>query len=213
MFRQSKVWGVLKNTTASQRSESYNWLLYSLAGSTLPIWLGGYVLLPVFRQHFNWLEYSQHGELALLSAALLAPTLRLIARDLEDSHFVKRQTFLFFGWIFVTASVALYSGVISANGMPDARDGVNKLFLFLLSLSLFVVSVLFSFLVTLIDNQRPQPKEVFAVQAAGRTRLSADFEKTGPLPPAMAAEPDTPDESQEDQEQQEHMDPHDPSNN
>ena len=73
----------LREASSEQWNESLGWLLYSLAGSTLPIWLGGYVLLPIFGRHFSWVEYGRHGEFALYSAALLAPTLRLIAKDIS----------------------------------------------------------------------------------------------------------------------------------
>jgi hypothetical protein len=171
---------VLKSTTTEQRYESFGWFVYNLFGSTLPIWLGGYILLPVFGRHFSWLEYSQHGELVLYSAAFLAPTLRLIGKDVEDSVFVRRQSFLFVGWICLTAAVALYSGVISAAEMPPNAIHVNTNLLFRFSIFLFVVSVVFSSLVRLIDFQRIQPKQIFSLQRASETRLEDEFEKTAP---------------------------------
>jgi hypothetical protein len=177
---QRKLISVLKSTTSDQRYESLSWFVYNLFGSTLPIWLGGYILLPVFGKHFNWLEYSQHGELVLYSAAFLAPTLRLIGKDVEDSVFVRRQSFLFVGWICLTAAVALYSGVISAAEMPPNTIHVNTYLLFRFSIFLFVVSVVFSSLVRLIDFQRIQPKQIFSLQRASETRLEDEFEKTTP---------------------------------
>ncbi len=178
MRPQRKLLTVLKSTTSEQRYESLSWFTYNLFGSTLPIWLGGYILLPVFSKHFNWIEYSRHGELALYSAAFLAPTLRLIGKDVEDSVFVRRQSFLFLGWIFLTAAVALYAGVISAAEMPPNTVQVNTHLLFGFSTFLFVVSVIFSSLVRLIDYQRIQPKQIFAIQHASETRLDDEFDKT-----------------------------------
>ncbi|SRR5713226_10535790 len=181
------LWSVLSKTTAGQRSEALSWLLYNVAGATLPIWLGGYLLLPVFGKHFSWTEYSKHGELALYSAALLAPTLRVIARDVGESEFVRRQFFLFFCWIFLTGSVALYSGVIAVYGaapagMPPADVSLNTILLFRFSLSLFILTVLISFLVRLIDFQRIEPKEILEIQDASKERLESEFEQTAPPP-------------------------------
>ncbi|SRR5713226_6033461 len=180
MRPQRQLIAVLRSTTPEQRYESLSWFVYNLFGSTLPIWLGGYILLPIFSKHFNWIEYTQHGELALYSAAFLAPTLRLIGKDVEDSVFVRRQSFLFLGWIFLTTAVALYSGVISAAEMPPNTIHVDTRLLFGFSIFLFAVSVILSSLVRLIDYQRIQPKQVFALQHASETRLDDEFEKTSP---------------------------------
>jgi len=184
---QRTLSSVLRKTTPSQRSEAFSWLLYNVAGATLPIWLGGYVLLPVFGKHFSWTDYSKHGELALYSAALLAPTLRVIARDVGESEFVRRQSFLFFCWIFLTGSVALYSGVIAVygvvpGGMPPAEASLNTVLLFRFSLSLFILTILISFLVRLIDFQRIEPKEILEIQDANTQRLENEFEHTAPVP-------------------------------
>jgi hypothetical protein len=188
MRAERTLWSVLSKTTSGQRGEAFSWLLYNVAGATLPIWLGGYVLLPVFGKHFSWTDYSKHGELALYSAALLAPTLRVIARDVGESEFVRRQSFLFFCWIFLTGSVALYSGVIAVygvvpGGMPPAEVSLNTVLLFRFSVSLFVLTILISFLVRLIDFQRIEPKEILEIQGASEQRLENEFEQTAPPPP------------------------------
>lgn len=185
MHRERSLRSVLSQTTKSQRSEAFSWLLYNVAGATLPIWLGGYLLLPIFGKHFSWLDYSQHGELALYSAALLAPTLRVIARDVGESEFVLRQYFLFFSWIFLTASVALYSGVITAFGLLPAGTlpsdaSLNKILLFRFSWVLFILAVGTSVLVRLIDFQRIEPKEILEIQSDSEKRLENAFEKTAP---------------------------------
>jgi hypothetical protein len=191
MRAERTLWSVLSKTTAGQRGEAFSWLLYNVAGATLPIWLGGYVLLPVFGKQFSWTEYSKHGELALYSAALLAPTLRVIARDVGESEFVRRQSFLFFCWIFLTGSVALYSGVIAVYGVlpagvPPAETSLNTILLFRFSLTLFVLTILISFLVRLIDFQRIEPKEILEIQDAAEERLESDFEQTAPTPSGFA---------------------------
>lgn len=185
MRAQRTLWSVLSKTTPSQRNEAFSWLLYNVAGATLPIWLGGYILLPVFGKHFSWLEYSQHGELALYSAALLAPTVRVIARDVGESEFVRRQTFLFFGLILITASVALYSGIIAVAGVLPAgmamvESTINSLLLFRFSLTLLIMTVIISFVVRLIDYQRIEGREILDLQDESEKRLESDFDKTTP---------------------------------
>lgn len=144
--------------------------------------------MPVFSRHFSLLDYSQHGELALYCAAFLAPTLRLIGRDVEDYAFVRRQLFLLFGWIALTAAVGLYAGVISAAGMPPDTIRVNSSLLFYFSLVLFIVSVLFSWLVRLVDFQRIRPAEVFAAQRSSAEKLDKAFDEL--LPPSAAHTPE-----------------------
>jgi len=188
MRAERSLWSVLSKTTRTQRSEAFSWLLYNVAGATLPIWLGGYLLLPVFGKSFSWFDYSQHGELALYSAALLAPTLRVIAKDVGESEFVLRQYFLFFSWICLTVSVALYSGVITVFGLLPAGTSptevsLNKILLFRFSLGLFILAVAVSVLVRLIDFQRIEPKEIIDLQDASEKRLENEFDKIAPPPP------------------------------
>jgi hypothetical protein len=195
---QRTLWSVLSKTTPSQRSEAFSWLLYNVAGATLPIWLGGYILLPVLGKHFSWIEYSQHGELALYSAALLAPTIRVIARDVGESEFVRRQTFLFLGLILITGSVALYSGILAVAGVlptgaATVGTTINSLLLFRFSFSLLVMTVMISFVVRLIDYQRIEGREILDLQDANEKRLESDFDKIAPQstqPPT--AEPEEP---------------------
>lgn len=163
------------------------WLLYNLFGATVPIWLGGYILLPVFGQHFSWVEYSKHGELVLYSAAFLAPTLRLISRDVEDSVFVRRQMFLLFGWIPLMAAVALYSGIVSSAQMPVGVVQVNFRLLSIFSISLLIFSVIFSSLVRLIDFGRIPAKQIFAIQHEGYTHLESEFDATAKDEPFTVA--------------------------
>lgn len=188
MQRTRTLTDVLRNSRRDQIHESLSWLAYNLLGSTLPIWLGGFILLPIFSRHFSLIEYSKHGELALYCAAFLAPTLRLIGRDVEDYVFVRRQLFLLFGWIALTAAVGLYSGVISAAGTPTGTIQVNSGLLFYFSLVLFIVSVVFSWLVRLIDFQRIRPAEVFAAQRSSAERLDEAFNELTPPPHVAPAE-------------------------
>ncbi len=188
MRAQRTLWSVLRKTTSSQRSEAFSWLLYNVAGATLPIWLGGYILLPVFGKHFSWIEYSQHGELALYSAALLAPTIRVIARDVGESEFVRRQTFLFLGLILITGSVALYSGIFAVAGVLPTGTApvgttIDSFLLFRFSLTLLVMTVIISFVVRLIDYQRIEGREILDIQDASEKRLENDFDKIAPKSP------------------------------
>jgi len=150
--------GKVKLRVAIRTTERDQWVdtiwstFYLLAGSLVPIWLGGYILLPVFNRTFNWTDYAQHGEFALYSAAIIAPALRVIAKDLDTFHFNNRQTFLFFGSILLAASVALYSGVISGFGIPQWEATFNKSRLLYLTVGLLVLSIIYSFFVMLLDH-------------------------------------------------------------
>jgi hypothetical protein len=176
MMSTPSIYLTLRETTREQWFESFAWLLYSLAGSTVPIWLGGYVLLPIFGTRFSWVEYGKHGEFALYSAALLAPTLRLIAKDIDNFVFVRRQGFLFFGWIFLTGSVAIYSSVIAADRIAQGTANLNTALMVVMSLVLYAASLIFSFVVIIIDSQR-LPTNLRDIVKAQATKLEADFDK------------------------------------
>jgi hypothetical protein len=177
MMSTPSIYLTLKETTREQWFESFAWLLYNLAGSTVPIWLGGYVLLPIFGTRFSWVGYGKHGEFALYSAALLAPTLRLIAKDIDNFVFVRRQSFLFFGWIFLTVSVAIYSSVIVADRIAQGTANLNTALMVVMSLALYASSLVFSFVVIIIDSQR-LPTNLREIMKAQATKLDADFGET-----------------------------------
>jgi hypothetical protein len=177
----TNVLAAVKTATKDQIYEALWWLFYSVAAATLPIWLGGYVLLRLFGRSFNWIEYAQHGEFALYSIVFLLPIARLVARDGERApSFPGRQFFSFVGWMLLATAVAVYSAVISAS---QASVRVNLAFLFVFSVSLFGASVVLSFLVTMIDALRLPQVGVLSDQQF--SRLEDKFERTPTTRPGL----------------------------
>jgi hypothetical protein len=188
---EQTLYRVLTSATKENYSESLNWLLYNLIGSTIPIWIGALIIFPLMKHGFAWLQYGSHGELALYSAAFLAPTLRVISRDDHNSTFVRRQPFILVGIVLLVIAIALYAFVIAVAEVQDTAVtvptpvSIDLKFMLEVSAVLFVVSFLFSWLVRLIDYQRNPPREVvLSMQQADERRLDERFDETASSPSA-----------------------------
>src|SRR5437588_3999549 len=75
---------VLKTSESQDWWESSSWLLYNLIGGLLPMW-GGLLLLYIFGHHDRWQQLISRGEFALYSAALLAPAVYVVLKDVTPT--------------------------------------------------------------------------------------------------------------------------------
>lgn len=170
---------VLKSTSLEHRTEAGYWLGFAILGGLVPIW-GQILLLPLFSQSFHFVDLVRHGEFVLYAAALLAPSLYLVVKDVTDTKFVRRPIFVLVALIGLFASALLYAGVITFSNL--SRQGaslggaVNEDFLVVVSLILFPASVAYAFIVVVLDNQRRDPNIAAEVRKK-RERLEKEFDE------------------------------------
>jgi hypothetical protein len=163
--------------------ESLYWFLFNLLGATLPILVSGIILLPLLDREFSWTEFGRHGELALYAAAFLAPTLRVISRDMRDAGFIHRQLFVLVTGALLLAATAIYALVIAVDQIPPGIIGrleIDAPVLLRMSGKLFAVSVILSTFVRFIDYSRrpPQSTQVLNEEKKGLERLNNEFDNT-----------------------------------
>jgi hypothetical protein len=132
------------------------WLFFTVCLGFLPFWIGLIWVKFSSRDAINWADFLVHGELAMYSAALLSPCLRLITRDSARGIFVHRQMFSALCLIGMMFSIVLYCFVKATTQLKGA-DGVNVQFMTQTSLPLLVVTLLFAALVFFVDQQRQNP--------------------------------------------------------
>jgi hypothetical protein len=176
MANRDNLVSVLRTSERQDWWESLSWLAYSLIGGLLPLW-GGLLLLYLFGHHDRWPQLISHGEFAIYSAALLAPAVYVILKQIPASGFVHQQAFVLLAFVGLLVSAILFTGVTILAESDSTFLRLNQDALFRISVPLFVVSLAFAFVVTLLDNARLNP-DVRRLAEDARRRLEEQFAKT-----------------------------------
>jgi hypothetical protein len=167
----------LGSTTWPHWRDGAMWLGFNLVGSLTPIWFG-WLLLTLLSRPPSWADLSSHGEFALYSAAMLAPTLYILLRDLRAPGFPGRLVLGLLAFTAAVVSTGFFAAVTTAFAIPQPLLKINQAFLRSGTLGLFVFSALLAFVVTVVDNARSQP-DIRGMAATQEQELAKDFEKLG----------------------------------
>jgi hypothetical protein len=132
------------------------WFAYTVGCGFLPIIIGLLLVGGISTKPLNWYDFVVHGELVIYSAALIASSTRLISKDTETFPFVHREMFTLSAILFLVLCVALYSA-IKTTILLSLQATINEAFIARFSLTLLVVSLTFSSVVFLLDQQRISP--------------------------------------------------------
>jgi hypothetical protein len=132
------------------------WFAYTVGCGFLPIIIGMLLVFVISTKHLDWYDFVVHGELAIYSAVLIASSTRLIAKDTDTFPFVHREMFTLTAILFLVVCVALYSAVKAAL-LLSLQGTINDPFIARVSVGLLILSLAFSFLVFLLDQQRISP--------------------------------------------------------
>ena len=128
-----------RNTTRTHWKDATIWLLYTLAGSLAPIWLG-WLILTVLLRNPSLRDFSQHGEFALYSAAMFTPTLYTMLRETRTARFPWRSVLVLLAFTGTGVAAGFFSVVTTVYTLPPpllkldedfVRTGTFRLFLFL----------------------------------------------------------------------------------
>ena len=133
--------------------DTANWLAYTLIGGLIPVW-GGMVAFVLLSKPVLFSSFSSNGEFAIYSAAMLAPSLYLIAKDRTTSNFLFRPFFSLMCIVGLLLSTILFAIVTAVNTGGLGTVSLNVGFLRVFTLLLFAGSVLLSFVVTSVDAER-----------------------------------------------------------
>lgn len=151
-------------------------LVFTLIGSLFPIW-ASYILLILLTTKFSFTDFIDHGEFALYSAALLSPALYIIGKDRKPAGFPYRTFFILLLPIGLLAAALVFSSVVFATVTQDQPLNLNKQFLRYFTVILLSLSVLFSFLINVLDNIRREP-DMHSIKAHEMKELEDQFDET-----------------------------------
>ncbi len=158
--------------------ETAKWLFYTLAGSLLPVW-GSCLLLKLYSQKIQWIDFSRHGEFALYSAAIITPAIYLILKEKFNIPFLRRHLCGFLAFAFLIFSTLIFAGVtVIAVNQNVQRAVLNEPFLVRSSIVVFCLSVFLVFFVTLGDNLLTREDLRELEQRSGK-KLEKDFDALG----------------------------------
>ena len=154
------------------RDASY-WLGYTLIGGLAPIW-SGYIILRILSQDPTWTQFSEHGEFALYTAALVAPAFHTVSREFRVPGLRGRQFFLLASFCCMFLAVFAYVAVGSAYA-SNPSSIIDQAFLAWLTLGIFVLSTVLALCVTVLDYARLS-SDLPEVVAGQRQNLKREFD-------------------------------------
>jgi hypothetical protein len=171
----------LRSTTQDHWSEASSWLGFTTLGGLVPIW-GQIILLMLFSRPFSIFDLLNHGEFVLYSSAFVAPALYLVIKDFRETKFVRRQLFVLTAGFVLFVSALVYAGLVAvlnfSGQLATLQHVINESFLLWVSLLMLPFSVLYAFLVTVLDNQRSDPN-IRAEVEDNQKELEKQFDKLG----------------------------------
>ena len=173
----ANLWSAIRACGPNHWRSTGKWFAYTVGCGFLPIVIGLLLVAGLSTKPFNWYDFVVHGELVIYSAVLIAASTRLIAKDTETFPFVHREMFTLIAFLALALCVALYSAIKTAI-LLSLQDTINNAFIVRFSLTLLMISLVFSTIVFLLDQQRMSPN-VIGIRAQQERKLGDAFDKLG----------------------------------
>ncbi len=144
---------ILADTDPKNWQDATYWLAYTLIGGLTPIWCG-YLFLRIFSQHPTWDQFTEHGEFALYTAAIIAPAFHTVSRELKVPGLRGRSFFLIARFCSMFVAVCVYVAVSCTTLSVGLPTEIDQSFLRWLTIGLFLSTTLLAFLITVLDYAR-----------------------------------------------------------
>jgi hypothetical protein len=165
----------LKTAIGKNWKDSSTLMLYTLVGGLLPVY-GGMILFKLFSRGVHFSDFSDNGEFALYSAAMIAPSLYLILKDYGSSNFLYRRAFALISFLGLLCATILFAGVTAVRTGGLGAIAVDQQFLRWFTILLFMVAIFLSFLTSALDSERIA-KDIYAVREQDFKNLEEQFER------------------------------------
>ncbi len=169
----AEVIRILRNSRRQHWVDALYWLFLSSIGGLLPLW-GLILILPLFNQNLTFQVFTQNGEFALYAASLASASLYVITKefgikwlrgdnekkdndDEENNFSTSKKGFpaepLFITmFVFVLVFTSLLFASVTLVHLPDSNLTINIRILTTTSVVGFAISLVLSYLTTVIDN-------------------------------------------------------------
>lgn len=172
---------LIDNSKWDHWREGFAWLAWSLIGGLFPVWLTIIGLL-LTKQSVRFAIFTDNGEFAIYSASYVAGTLYILFRDFQHqkSAFPSRSVLGLIFSLLLLASAAMFMvvcllSVLGAQSHWELLTLLDRDALRVMSLIVFPIAMLLSFLVVVADNIRTMP-DVSQIVEAQFIQLNSDFD-------------------------------------
>lgn len=171
------LYQAVRTCSSDNWSNTGVWFAFTLGFGFLPLWIGVLLVWGLSHEQLRFADFIVHGEFAIYSATLVAGSMRLVAKDTELGPFVHRPMFFLVSGLTLTLAVAVYVTIKTATflRLPEI---VNAQFVIKFSVPLLIFSLLFGFLVFLLDHQRFHPN-VALISEQQVADLGDQYDKLG----------------------------------
>ena len=169
----ANLWNAVRSCAPEHWRSTGKWFAFTVGCGFLPIVIGLLLVWVLSTKPVNWYDFVVHGELVIYSATLIASSSRLIAKDTENFPFVHREMFTLSAILAVGVCIALYAAIKTAI-LFSLQNTINNPRIAWFSLAWLVISLAFSALVFLLDQQRVSPnvRGIIDLPPSIRTKLS-----------------------------------------
>jgi hypothetical protein len=164
-----ETWKVLRQTRIEHWIDALYWLGFSSIGGLVPLW-GLWFVLPAINQPVTLATFSQNGEFALYGASFASASLYIIfkekpkwlkkllnqggkpnSQENENKDFPAKMLYLL-GYVSILGATMLLFALVTLVHIPDSNLPLNIKFLSFTTLVVFVVSIVMSYVTTVVDN-------------------------------------------------------------
>jgi len=156
--------------------DSGEWLFFTILGSLVPVWVGSLLYL-IAPGGWSWNDIASHGELALYSAALLAPAIYLAITEKSEFSFPGRALIVLIAIFLLLVSLVIFAGITVLHRFNLAGN-VKEESVALYSVVLYAASAIVAFIVDLFDNFR-RTVDVRKLLAERQKALEQKFDQLG----------------------------------
>jgi hypothetical protein len=174
---RTSLWQGLRATRADHWKDAILLATFSQIGGLAPVWIG-LIMVFAYGGHPQLIRFARGGEFALYSAAVLAPTIYLIVSERPTKRFIAQPIYMLIALVAILLSVAGYTLVAPAAIGVIPYAGLRVDLVAKATIGLFAIAVVFSLIVTSLDNSRTQPPIADMVREQERD-LERDFDKLG----------------------------------
>jgi hypothetical protein len=129
-------------------------LFWNLLGSLLPVY-GGFLLFLICKKTPSLHDFSNNGEFAIYSAAMLGTAFYIVLKEYKMTRFAYRNTLGILCVLSLIVTTFLFFGVTAANSgqlLKDIDRGVIRDW----SFGVYFVSIALAFILTGLDKLRTQ---------------------------------------------------------
>jgi hypothetical protein len=191
------IFQALKEADRDDWTDASSWLFWTLLGGVMPSWLL-LLLLVLFSQPLSLDVFAGAGEFALYSAGILSGTMYVVTKEIRPSSVFRRAVdadsrswpdrlalhFPSHGPLIAVSVVGIVvSAVVFTVTTLAARFSslvptplINRSFINSLTLVVFLVSALLSFLIVVVDNATMDQREFKRLQQEHVRSLQDEFD-------------------------------------